>query len=118
MTADDPPAPLSLSRVRPRAASTASPAPTSHALAPALTPANRPRRDPANSRRRSSRLLEDERAAGGVGVVPVLADVGDVQGILAGVVQKHFAEMAVREVDTLASFMLKLKTKGECSRKL
>lgn len=116
LTAEDPPAPSSLSRLRPRARSTASPVPPSHSAASIVTPANRPRRDPASSRRRSSRLQEDERGvgSGAVGIVPVLADVGDVHSALAGVVQKHFAEMGVREVDTLASFMFKLKTKGEC----
>lgn len=44
----------------------------------------------------------------------MLTDVGDVQSVLAGVVQRHFTDMGVREVDTLAGFMFKLKTKGEC----
>ncbi|OBZ79327.1 hypothetical protein A0H81_00192 [Grifola frondosa] len=57
--------------------------------------------------RRSSRLVEDEWTA-----PPVLADVGDVHGVLAAIAQKHFRETTAKEVDTLASFMCAVKAKA------
>ncbi|OCH88980.1 hypothetical protein OBBRIDRAFT_794719 [Obba rivulosa] len=111
LSADDPPPPSSL--LRPRAhvhrhLSTASPGPPNTLP---ITPANRPRRDPAN-RRRSLRLVEDER--GNVpAVVPVLADVGEVHSALATLAQRHFREQPVREIDTIASFLCAVKAKGE-----
>ncbi|KAI0932914.1 hypothetical protein AcW1_000108 [Taiwanofungus camphoratus] len=108
LSAEDPPPPSSLLRPRMRGfrrASTASPGPSLP-----ITPANRPRREAAG-RRRSARLVEDERAAEET-VVPVLNDVADVHGALATVVQRHFREHAVKEVDTLASFMCAVKAKA------
>jgi len=104
---EDPPPPSALLRLRShgrRHASTASPAPSLP-----ITPANRPRRDPA-SRRRSARLLEDDRGSEPA-VLPVLADVGDVHGVLATIAQRHFRDHAVRETDTLASFLCTVKAK-------
>ena len=106
---DDPAPPASLLRGRghaPRLASTASPAPSLH-----VTPANRPRRD-GTSRRRSTRLVEDDHGLEMV-ALPVLADVEDVHRVLATVAQRHFREHVVPEVDTLASFMCAAKAKGE-----
>ncbi|KAL5535086.1 hypothetical protein ACEPAF_3179 [Sanghuangporus sanghuang] len=66
------------------------------------TPANRPRRTreaKEGSRRRSTRLIEEEmRGAGGVGgivgmeQVPVLADVSSLHGVLATIAARHFRE--------------------------
>lgn len=70
------------------------------------TPANRPRRE--SSRRRSSRLLEEE----GRARTPVLADVAEVQTVLAGIAQRHFEGQVVKEVDSLASFMCAVKGRG------
>lgn len=80
-------------------------------LATSTTPANRPRRardSKEASRRRSSRLLEEELRAG-VGQPPVLADVGEIHNVLATIVARHCGELAVKEVDTLASFMCAVK---------
>ncbi|KAG6814417.1 hypothetical protein H0H92_007420 [Tricholoma furcatifolium] len=107
VSAEDPAPPTSLetsSRQSPR-----DPSP------PAPTPANRPRRDPKDqSRRRSSRLLEEEPQSR----TPILADLGELHVVLAGIVEKHFKEMPPisgreEEVDTLASFMCAVeKAKG------
>ena len=70
------------------------------------TPANRPRRE-----RRSSRLLEEE----GRARTPVLADVAEVQSVLASIAQRHFEGQVVKEVDSLASFMGAVKGKGMSS---
>jgi hypothetical protein len=82
---------------------------------PSVTPANRPRREPNRdqSRRRSTRLLEEESR----GRIPILADVDELQVVLAGIVDRHFREMGSitgrEEVDTLASFMCAVeKSKG------
>ncbi|KAI0344232.1 hypothetical protein BDW22DRAFT_1344316 [Trametopsis cervina] len=105
-TAFDPPPPSFLLRGRGHRTSTASPGP--QPLPP--TPANRPRRELSASanRRRSSRLLEDDRRPS---VTPVLSDVTEVHKTLALVVEKHFREHTVKEVDTLASFMCAVKAK-------
>ena len=104
---DDPPPPSALLRPRSsqarRHADTASPGPGA-----TVTPANRPRRE-VPARRRSARLVED---SGVEPVIPVLADVHEVHGVLAQVAQRHFREHSVREVDTLASFMCAVKAKG------
>ena len=71
------------------------------------TPANRPRRE--SSRRRSSRMLEEEERMR----TPVLADVGEVQNVLASIAQQHFESQVVKEVDSLASFMCAVKGRGE-----
>jgi hypothetical protein len=71
-----------------------------------ITPANRPRRE--QSRRRSSRLLEEE----GRTRTPVLADVAEVQTVLASIAQRHFEGQVVKEVDSLASFMCAVKGRG------
>ena len=44
---------------------------------------------------------------------PVLADVGEVQNVLASIAQRHFESQIVKEVDSLASFMCAVKGKGE-----
>lgn len=104
LAADDPPPPTALLRPRSRRhADTASPGP-----AVPVTRANRPRRE-VPARRRSARLVED---SGAEPIVPVLADVHEVHGMLAQVAQRHFREHSVREVDTLASFMCAVKAKG------
>lgn len=107
-TAFDPPPPSTLLRHRGHGSNSASPVP--QPLPP--TPANRPRRELSASanRRRSSRLLEDDRAPP---VAPVLSDVAEVHRTLAHVVERHFRDHAVKEVDTLASFMCAVKAKGE-----
>ncbi|KAF8060953.1 hypothetical protein FPV67DRAFT_1587500 [Lyophyllum atratum] len=106
MSAEDPPPPSSLENsFRP---SPLEPSP------PLMTPANRPRRDPKEqSRRRSSRLLEESRSR-----TPILADLDELHVVLAGIVERHFREMPSisgrEEVDTLASFMCAVeKAKGE-----
>ncbi|KAG5646872.1 hypothetical protein DXG03_001948 [Asterophora parasitica] len=105
MTAEDPAPPSSLEN--PFRYSPHEPSP------PLLTPANRPRRDPKEqSRRRSSRLLEETRNR-----APILADLEELHVVLAGLVDKHFREMPPisgrEEVDTLASFMCAVeKSKG------
>jgi hypothetical protein len=76
------------------------------------TPANRPRRGSReHSRRRSSRLLEEE----GRARTPVLADVAEVQSVLAGIAQRHFESQVVKEVDSLASFMCAVRGRGGSS---
>lgn len=79
------------------------------------TPANRPQRRSRESkeasRRRSSRLLEEETRVG-LEQAPVLADVGEIHNVLANIAQRHFKESTVKEVDTLASFMCAVKAKG------
>ncbi|KAF6766418.1 hypothetical protein DFP72DRAFT_1039057 [Ephemerocybe angulata] len=80
------------------------PVPASIGNATTQTPANRPRRESREAQRRSSRLLEDDLPYR----TPALADLGDLQGVLSKIVEKHFREsLAVKreEVDTLASFM-------------
>ncbi|KAI0307525.1 hypothetical protein B0F90DRAFT_1807013 [Multifurca ochricompacta] len=73
------------------------------------TPANRPRRESREqSRRRSSRLLEEEARMR----TPVLADVAEVQSVLANIAQRHFEGQVVKEVDSLASFMCAIKGRG------
>ena len=73
------------------------------------TPANRPRRESREqSRRRSSRLLEEE----GWARTPVLADIAEVQTVLASIAQRHFESQVVKELDSLASFMCAVKGRG------
>lgn len=72
-------------------------------------PGNRPRRDPKDqSRRRSSRLLEENESR-----TPILADIAEYQAVLATIAERHFQNHAVSEIDTLASFMVKTSTKYE-----
>jgi hypothetical protein len=105
LSAHDPPAPPSL--LDPIRVSSRGPSPpgvSTHTLA------NRPRREAREqSRRRSSRLLED----GGRVRTPVLADVAEVQSVLANIAQRHFESQVVKEVDSLASFMCAVKGRGE-----
>ncbi|KAG5654326.1 hypothetical protein H0H81_004280 [Sphagnurus paluster] len=104
MSADDPAPPSALENTM-RQSHEPSP--------PLMTPANRPRRDPKEqSRRRSSRLLEETRNR-----TPILADIEELHVVLAGIVDRHFREMPSisgrEEVDTLASFMCAVeKAKG------
>jgi Sin3 binding region of histone deacetylase complex subunit SAP30 len=104
LSAHDPPPPPSLLLERGRSSSrAASPLAVS-------TPANRPRRESREQgRRRSSRLLEEE----GRIRTPVLADVAEVQNVLASIAQRHFESQVVKEVDSLASFMCAIKGRGE-----
>ena len=102
MTIHDPPPPPSLLEPATRSSSRAVSPPVVVA-----TPANRPRRE--SSRRRSSRLLEEEVRMR----TPVLADVSEVQTVLASIAQRHFESQVVKEVDSLASFMCAVKGKGE-----
>jgi hypothetical protein len=99
LTIHDPPPPPSLLEPPTRS--------SSRGVTPPLvpTPANRPRRE--SSRRRSSRLLEEEVRMR----TPVLADVGEVQNVLASIAQRHFEGQIVKEVDSLASFMCAVKGK-------
>ncbi|KAL5534690.1 hypothetical protein ACEPAG_1154 [Sanghuangporus baumii] len=81
------------------------------------TPANRPRRTreaKEGSRRRSTRLIEEEmRGAGGVGgiigmeQVPVLADVSSLHGVLATIAARHFRESSATAVRTFRRSFLK-----------
>jgi hypothetical protein len=74
------------------------------------TPANRPRRESREQNRRmSSRLLEEE----GRARTPVLADIAEVQTVLASIAQRHFEGQVVKEVDSLASFMCAVKGRGK-----
>jgi Sin3 binding region of histone deacetylase complex subunit SAP30 len=99
LTVHDPPPPSSLLETGRCSSRAASPLAVS-------TPANRPRRESREqSRRRSSRLLEEE----GRRRTPVLADVGEVQNVLARIAQRHFESQVVKEVDSLASFMCTVK---------
>lgn len=107
LSIEDPPPPSSLAD--PQRQHSRPPSP------PTLTPANRPRRDPkdAVSRRRSSRLLEEEIRSR----TPILADVEELHGVLASIVERHFRETTAingrEEVDTLAAFMCAVeKSKG------
>lgn len=98
LTYADPPSPAFLLEPMPQG---------SRAVSPIVitTPANRPRRDPKDqSRRRSSRLLEENEAR-----TPIMADVSDVHTLLATLAEKHFQDYVVNEIDTLASFMVKTK---------
>lgn len=97
---DDPPPPAAL--LDP--ARMASRAPTPAPLISALTPANRPRRSKDASRRRSTRLIEEE-TRGMPEQTPVLADVAELHGVLASIAQRHFRESGVKEVDVLAGFL-------------
>lgn len=87
---------------------------TSRAPSPLPTPANRPRRESKDqSRRRSSRLVEEELRSR----PPILADVDDLHVVLAGIAERHFRDILAisgrEEVDTLASFMCAVeKAKG------
>ncbi|KAG2160235.1 uncharacterized protein EDB93DRAFT_1074561 [Suillus bovinus] len=73
------------------------------------TSGNRLRRDTKDpSRRRSSRLLEENESR-----TPILADIAEIQTILAAIAERHFQDHAVSEIDTLASFMVKTSTKYE-----
>ncbi|KAI0757569.1 hypothetical protein C8Q80DRAFT_1283023 [Daedaleopsis nitida] len=113
LSAEDPGPPSSLLKLRTqlpphghalRRTSTASPGPTVNATA-----ANRPRRDPGASRRRSSRLVEEERIPA---PPPVYSDLGEVDGMLAAVAERHFRELEVKEVDTVAAFMCTVKARS------
>ncbi|KAI0638864.1 hypothetical protein C8Q77DRAFT_1221649 [Trametes polyzona] len=87
-----------------RQTSTASPGP-----GPTGTAANRPRRDPGANRRRSSRLVEEERVPA---PPPVYGDIAEVDGVLAAIAERHFREQEVKEVDTLAAFMCAVQAKA------
>ncbi|KAI0296662.1 hypothetical protein BC826DRAFT_224561 [Russula brevipes] len=95
---DPPPPPSLLGPIRGSSRGASPPAVT--------TPANRPRRESREqNRRRSSRLLDDESRMR----TPVLADVAEVQNVLASIAQRHFESQVVKEVDSLASFMCAVK---------
>ena len=106
LSAEDPPQPSFLENPFRHTSRAPSPLP--------MTPANRPRREPKEqSRRRSSRLLEEEARSR----PPVLADVQELQVVLAGIAERHFRDVLAitgrEEVDTLASFMCAVeKAKG------
>lgn len=81
-----------------------------------ITPANRPRRDPAKakadqSRRRSSRLLEE-----GLGWrdrrSPILADACEAHGAIATIVQRHYDQQVIRESDAITQFVHAVRVKG------
>ncbi|KAI0252665.1 hypothetical protein BJV78DRAFT_328824 [Lactifluus subvellereus] len=103
LSVHDPPPPPSL--LEPARSSSRGTSPLALAVS---TPANRPRRESREQgRRRSSRLLEEE----GRTRTPVLADVAEVQNVLASIAQRHFEGQVVKEVDSLASFMCAVKGK-------
>ena len=87
-----------------RRTSTASPGP-----GPAPTAANRPRREAGGNRRRSSRLVEEERIPG---PPPLYGDLEDVDGALAAIAERHFQSHRIDEVDTLSAFMCAVKRNG------
>jgi len=102
LTADDPPPPPFLQDPKRYGSRVPSPPPTT-------TPANRPRRESKDqNRRRSSRLADDI-----LGRTPILSDIDEFNGVLAGLAEKHFRETVAKEVDTLASFMCSVKSKVE-----
>ena len=43
---------------------------------------------------------------------PVYGDIAEVNGVLAGIAERHFREVEVREVDTLAAFMCAVKARA------
>lgn len=112
LSEDDPPPPSALADPSKMASRAPTPSP-----APAVsltTIANRPRRGretKGGSKRRSSRVVEDEMRTG-VEQVPLLADVQEIHGVLASIASRHFKESSVKEVDTLASFMCAVKGKN------
>lgn len=57
------------------------------------------------------RLIDDENGLI-FGRTAILADVNDIDLVLAKIAERHFRDEVVREVDTLASFMCTLKTNG------
>ncbi|KAF8213766.1 hypothetical protein K438DRAFT_1804622 [Mycena galopus ATCC 62051] len=105
LLANDPPPPATLDNPVRQGSRAPSPPPT--------TPANRPRRESKEqNRRRSSRFSEEAPTR-----PPVLADLDELHGVLAGIAERHFRELASingrEEVDTLASFMCAVeKAKG------
>ncbi|KAH9939009.1 uncharacterized protein BXZ73DRAFT_89096 [Epithele typhae] len=88
-----------------RRTSTASPGPVG--VGTSANANGRSRRDPG--RRRSARLVDEERVPA---PPPVYGDIGDVDGMLATIAERHFRDVQVKEVDTLAEFMFKVKTIG------
>lgn len=113
LTAEDPGPPSSLLKSREdtaphghalRRTSTASPGPGGSG-----TGASRGRRDGGANRRRSSRLVEDERQGG---APAVYSDLGEVEVVLATLAERHFRENEVKEVDTLTAFMCAVKAKS------
>ena len=46
-------------------------------------------------------------------MMPVIADVSEIHGVLAQIAARHFHDYSVKEVDTLAAFMCAVKAKGE-----
>ncbi|KAJ7674444.1 hypothetical protein B0H17DRAFT_1016706 [Mycena rosella] len=110
LLASDPPPPAVLDNPMRQPSRAPSPPPT--------TPANRPRRESKDqTRRRSSRLVEEEMPTR----PPILADLDELHGVLAGIAERHFRELAAingrEEVDTLASFMCAVeKAKGGRSK--
>jgi hypothetical protein len=93
---------------------------------PPATPANlRARRElPGSSahRRRHSRLSDTDDSLSTTSSkrrrsrarTPILADVGDVQAVLAAIAQRHFQDQHLAEGDALSSFMAKLKRRRAC----
>ncbi|KAF8338143.1 uncharacterized protein EI90DRAFT_2546247 [Cantharellus anzutake] len=77
--------------------------------------ANRPRRDPSKakgdqSRRRSSRLLEEElgwrdRRS------PILADIDEAHAAIAAIVQRHYDQQVIRESDAITQFVHAVRVK-------
>lgn len=101
LTANDPPPPAFLEDPTRYGSQAPSPLPTT-------TPANRPRRESKEqNRRRSLRLVDDDIRTR----APILADIAEFNEISATIVEKHFRESAVKEIDVLASFMCAVKAK-------
>ena len=86
---------------------------------PPVTPATRPRRltdASISSRRRTSRFSDDDASSVGTtkrrrsrARTPILADVGDVNAVLAAIAQRHFQDQHLAEGDAVSGFMAKLK---------
>ena len=92
-----------------RRTSTASPGPGG--VAGALAGHHRGRRDPG--RRRSSRLVDEERLPA---PPPIYGDIAEVEGMLATIAERHFREEEVREVEVLANFMWVVKAKAQTGK--
>jgi hypothetical protein len=89
---------------------------------PPVTPATRPRRltdasvtYSSSSRRRTSRFSDDDNSSVSSkrrrsrARTPILADVGDVNAVLAAIAQRHFQDQHLAEGDALSGFMAKIK---------
>jgi hypothetical protein len=112
-----PPPPIHL--INPPMYSRRDPSPSPPLTTGGTTNGNRSRREPGKrdrngdtSRRRSSRLLEEELGWKDMRA-PILPDLDDAHQALAVIAYKHFERQTVRETDVITSFLYAVKTKGE-----